>query len=67
MHLRPVSFLFFCVCLLSAQDPFGRITGRVVDSSAAAVAGAGIRVTNNETGVTTSAVSDSAGIMKHAT
>jgi hypothetical protein len=47
--------------MLLAQDPYGRITGRVVDSAAAVVPGVNIRVTNTETSVPTIAISDSAG------
>jgi hypothetical protein len=47
--------------VLLAQDPYGRITGRVVDSAAAVVPGVIIRVTNIGTSVVTNASSDSAG------
>lgn len=51
---------FFVVALL-AQDPYGRITGRVVDAGGAVVPGASIRVTNVQTNVVTNAASDSQG------
>jgi hypothetical protein len=44
-----------------AQDPFGRIGGRVVDSTGAVIPGAGIKVTNIDTNVVTNAASDSQG------
>ena len=44
-----------------AQAPYGRITGRVVDSAGAVVPGATVRVTNVETNVVTSTASESAG------
>ena len=51
------------VCLLAAtlfaQNPYGRITGRVIDSSAAVVPGAVVRVENTGTNVETTVVSDS--------
>ncbi|MEK7993908.1 MAG: hypothetical protein AAB403_08915 [Planctomycetota bacterium] len=37
--------------LLLAQDPYGRVTGRVMDATGAVVAGAGIQMTNVETNV----------------
>ena len=37
--------------LLSAQDPYGRVIGRVVDSTGAVVMGASIQVTNIQTNV----------------
>ena len=53
------------VCLLAAtlfaQNPYGRITGRVIDSSAAVVPGAVVRVENMGTNVETTVVSDSQG------
>src|ERR1700730_10001767 len=53
------------VCLLAAtlfaQNPYGRITGRVVDSSGAVVAEAGVRIVNTDTNVATDANSDSQG------
>ncbi len=61
MFLRHFTLFFVSAALLLAQDPYGRITGRVVDSAAAVVAGVSIRVTNIETGVVTIGNSDSAG------
>jgi len=55
----------FLVCLIGlslvAQDPYGRVTGRVADSAGAVVPGARVRVTNVETNVVTSATTDSQG------
>jgi uncharacterized surface anchored protein len=47
--------------MLFAQDPYGRVTGRVVDSQGAAVAGVAVKVANVETNVSTNTISDSAG------
>ncbi len=54
------------VCLLAttalfAQDPYGRITGRVVDPGGAVVPGVSIHVKNTETNVETGVDSDSQG------
>ena len=52
-----------CIFVLSvfAQDPYGRVTGRVADSTGAVVAGAAVRVTNVDTNVTTRGTTDSQG------
>lgn len=47
--------------LLLAQNPYGRITGRVMDSAGALVPGASIRVTNIETNVVTATTSNAEG------
>jgi hypothetical protein len=44
-----------------AQGPYGRIVGRIVDSTGATVVGATVRVTNTESNVATNAASDSQG------
>src|SRR5260370_21850940 len=54
------------VCVLAitalfAQDPYGRITGRVVDSAGAVMPGVSVRVRNTETNVETVVNSDSQG------
>src|SRR5260370_41259592 len=53
------------VCLsatvLFAQNPYGRITGRVVDSSGAVVPNAVVSVENTGTNVATALTSDSQG------
>ena len=51
----------FCAAVLLAQGPYGRIIGRVVDSSGAVVPGAAVHVTNIATGVLFNTVSDSQG------
>ncbi len=59
--MRPFLTLLFSAGLLSAQNPYGRITGRVSDPHGALIPGASIRVTNIETNVSVSAVSNDAG------
>jgi hypothetical protein len=59
--MRAVVLCCLSAVVLSAQEPYGRITGRVVDSGGAVVPGASLRVTNTETRVETNASSDSAG------
>jgi hypothetical protein len=58
-----VSRSIFATCTLAvslfAQAPYGRVTGRVMDSAGAVVAGAAVRVTNIATNVLTTAASDS--------
>src|ERR1700680_4452748 len=51
----------WAVTALFAQDPYGRITGRVVDSAGAVVPGVSVRVRNTETNVETGVNSDSQG------
>lgn len=59
------SFALFCVLLtcatLFAQDPRGTIQGRVVDPTGIGIPGAGVRITNEETGVSVSATSNQTG------
>jgi hypothetical protein len=55
------ALLVTCGACLLAQDPRGTISGLVIDSSNALVPGATVRATNMETGVVTSAVSNSQG------
>lgn len=47
--------------LAAAQNPYGRIEGRVQDGSGASVAGAAVRVVNQETNVATETVSNAEG------
>ncbi len=61
MSLRLCSLICLSFLTLFAQDPYGRITGRIVDSAGAVVPGASIRVTNVDTNVATTTASDSAG------
>ena len=56
------SFLGFCFFMfLSAQNPYGRITGRVTDSAGALVPGATVRAINIATNVTTTTVTSAQG------
>ena len=61
MRLRLVSLCFFSAAIVLAQAPYGRITGRVVDSAGAVIPGATIRVTNIATNVVTTTATESAG------
>lgn len=54
------ALVFSCGVLL-AQNPYGRITGRVIDSSGAVVPDASVRLVNTGTNVATDASSDSQG------
>src|SRR5512140_753099 len=56
--------LTFVLCLTAAafaQSPYGRITGRVVDSAAALVPGTSVRVVNIETNVATTTTTNAEG------
>ena len=55
-----IAFLVFAVSLC-AQDPYGRVTGRVVDSTGAVVRSASVQVTNIETNVASRGVTDLQG------
>ena len=46
----------------SAQNPFGRITGQVVDPAGATVVGAKVRVIQSETNITAAAVTSASGV-----
>ena len=62
MRLTPLSLSLFAGLALSCfGQTFGEITGVVTDSSAAVVAGATVSVTNPETSVTRTAVTNGAG------
>ena len=50
-----------CTAALYAQNPYGRITGRVTDSADAVVPGAAVQAVHVETNVVTSTVSNSEG------
>jgi hypothetical protein len=58
---RGFALLLFSSLLAPAQNPYGRITGRVVDSAGAMVPGAAIRVVNVETNVATLTASNAEG------
>lgn len=55
----------FAICifpvLLLAQDPYGRVTGRVTDSSGAVIAAAAVQMTNVDTNVVSRSLADSQG------
>lgn len=56
------AFLFILSAAVAlAQAPYGRVTGRVVDSGGAVVPGAAVRITNIATNVVTTTAGDSAG------
>src|SRR5579863_2131390 len=63
--LKQIGRLFFVLCLsvapLAAQSTFGTLLGTVQDASGAVVAGAQITVTEVDTGIQKTAVSDSRG------
>ena len=61
MIRRLLSLVWLVPALLLAQGPYGRITGRVVDSSGSAVPGATVQVVNAGTNVATAASSDAEG------
>jgi len=61
MLFRPLILLAAAV-LLAAQNPYGRMTGRVVDSSNAYVAGAAARVVQLETNIVTSTTTNQEGV-----
>ena len=56
-----LALMAVCVAPALAQESRGTITGRVVDSSGAVVAGAEVRAANQETGVVASARTNDAG------
>ena len=60
-HLFRLACLLATAAVVSAQDPRGSITGRIVDATAANVAGAAIKVTNTATGLAVSARSNDSG------
>ncbi len=61
MIIRYASLMCLSIAVVLAQDPYGRIIGRIVDSGGAVVPAASIRVTNIATNVVTNAGSDSQG------
>jgi len=56
-----LGFALLTAALLCAQNPYGRITGRVVDTAGALVPNCTVKVTNIATGVSTSTVSNAEG------
>ncbi|MBI3207449.1 MAG: carboxypeptidase regulatory-like domain-containing protein [Candidatus Solibacter usitatus] len=63
MRLRVSLFLFFLPLLapLAAQETRGAIVGHVLDATGSAIAGAQVRATNTQTGVTVAARSNESG------
>ena len=56
-----VLYLMLAAPALSAQTTYGRIMGRLVDTTGAVVPGAAVRITNVATNVATNLTSDSQG------
>src|SRR5262249_51618722 len=61
MKIVRLAVLFLIVVTLPAQTFRGTISGVVTDSSAAAIAGAAVKLDNPSTGISRSAVSNSQG------
>ncbi len=61
MSSRTVAATCILALSLFAQDPYGRVMGRVVDSTGAVVAAASVRVTNVDTNVVSRGTTDSQG------
>src|SRR4051812_28911305 len=59
--MRFLILAFFLTSLMFAADPTGSISGKVVDPSGSAVAGAKLRVASQATGLTREATSASDG------
>ncbi len=64
MLSRPVAVFLMFAALSHAQTSRGTVTGTVLDSSGAAVAGASVDLTGIETGVEQSTRSNDAGIYR---
>ncbi len=60
LHKFALALLFFCLPAL-AQDARGRITGRLLDPSGAAVPGVEVSATNSETNVKVTVTTNDAG------
>lgn len=52
----------FAALVLLAQNPYGRITGLVTDSTGAVAVGAAVRAVQVETGIVTAAVTSNSGV-----
>src|SRR5439155_12505879 len=61
MSFRQVVVYFATLAGLFAQSPYGRVSGRIVDSADAVVPGANVRVINIGTGVVIKVARDSQG------
>jgi hypothetical protein len=64
MLVACVVFLLMCTALGRAQTVTGTVTGTVTDQSGAVIPGATVVALNMETGVSSSATSDSAGVYR---
>jgi hypothetical protein len=53
--------LFFCAFALSAQTPLGTVSGLAIDASGGAVGAASVTLTNNDTGVRRTTVTNASG------
>ncbi len=60
--LRGLVLLLAIVATLLAQNPYGRITGHIVDSSGAAIAGAAVRIVQDETNISAQTATNASGI-----
>ena len=64
-YMFPMRFqifgLFFCILALHSQTPLGTVSGLAVDASGGAVTAASVTLTNNDTGVRRTAVTNSSG------
>ncbi len=60
LPFRPLLILL-AAGVLTAQNPYGRITGRVTDPGGALIPGAAVRAVNSQTNVTTASVTNEAG------
>ncbi|HNJ44193.1 MAG TPA: carboxypeptidase-like regulatory domain-containing protein, partial [Acidobacteriota bacterium] len=56
--------LLFATVAASAQATDGGINGKVVDESGAVISGASVKVTNMETGFSSSATADASGLFR---
>jgi hypothetical protein len=62
--MQEASYLLIFCLVLQAQNPAGRIGGRVTDTSGAVVAGAVVRAVNLETGLTASTKTNAEGLFE---
>jgi len=59
--VRPFVSMVVMAAALAAQNPYGRITGRITDATGAMVSGAAVRVVNVDTNVATETASNTEG------
>jgi len=62
MRKAILTAVFLCAASLQAQDPRGFIRGTITDTSGAVIAGAQVRATANDTGVSAVATTNQAGL-----